>query len=274
MNIEMQTDEVVDDAVTDVDQQTETENPDQFEQPEGEAKEEGAESSTAEESKVTFDEAQQAKVNQLIGEKVSKQREAERQAEELQRRLAEVEASLPKEKRPEIPAMPDPFDDDFEEQSKARDAAIIKQAEFDATARANERLQQQAQQEAARRQQAALETELVKYSNKAKASGIDQNQMVQDMQAVGQNIPDVNIQAFLLTEEKGPEITNFLASNPLEMDKVRNMNQMQAAIYIETQLKPKATQSRKTSNAPAPADTLSGRGAPPKERGPKGAKFE
>jgi hypothetical protein len=67
----------------------------------------------------------------------------------------------------------------------------------------------------------------------------------------------------------------YLSQNPLEMETVRQMSPMQAAVYIDTQVKAKAVSSRPTPNPISePTEVLKGAGQPEGDRGPKGAVYE
>lgn len=222
----------------------------------------------SQEQKVTFDEAQQGKVNELIGGKVAKQRAAEQRAEAAEQRLAQYEAQKPKPEAPTVPDMPDPddyFGDDagLKAAHAERDAAIEKRAEFNAEQRNAEKqttaqTQQQAN-EVAQKQQEQQEG----YLGAAKSFGIEQEQIQKDALTVAQYVSN-DVQDFIIADPQGPLISSYLSKDLVELDKVRSMNPLNAAIYIANEIKPKLAGIRKQTKTPAPADIIDGQGTPEK----------
>jgi hypothetical protein len=229
--------------------------------------------SAPEEDKVTFDERQQAKFDEVVGSKVAKQRAAEREAEELRRKLEEVSANIPQPERPTIPEI-DPYSDTLEEDLKARDEAVHRQAEFDATQRANEQVQQQTLRQQQEQQVAQLQTIATTYAERAKILGVKPEELQVAADKLQQQGISDELTVHLLNDDKGPAITKYLADNPLALDAMRGMTSMQAAIHIETNVKPIAGASKKTTNAPPPSQLIEGGGTPPAQRGPKDTTYD
>lgn len=229
--------------------------------------------------KVTFSDEQQKVVDGIVGKKVYHTKEAERRAESLQKENDDLRRQLPQEARPEIPVVPDRYDFDSDDQYlqsiNNRDAQIAGAAAFDARqSQANE----QAAQAQARTQfesdQAQME-QVKTYAERAEKLGVKPA----ELQAAGQLVANMGIDdqvaTFILQDESGPLITQYLAANPLVLDTISRLDPMSAAIQISSVIKPKADQLRpKTTNAPDPLEPLRGSGVPPKERGPSGATFE
>ena len=257
--------------VIDDDEVTETpEAPEEETQPE--ASQEETPEEAPEPPKVEFTEEQQAIFNDQIGKKVAKQREAERVAEEERQKREELEARLAKLEdsgRPEIPPIPDPFDDDFEAKVKARDEALLKSALYDAE---QQRVAQQKQYQAQQAQQAKLQEmqdKVTAYSGRADKLGIKP----EELQAAGNQVAQMGvgeeIAGHILDDEQGPAITMYLAKNPMEVEQIRSMGPLRAAVYIETNIKGKAVAARpKVSTAPAPTESPKGSGMPEGEKLP------
>lgn len=212
-----------------------------------------------------FDDAQQAKVDEIVGTKVAKLHEERRLREAAEARAAELEAKLPKEVAPDIPDMPDPYDEDYEKKVAERDAALVERARFDAQIKAREdeqaREAQRLIQEEAQRQQEVVDG----YEANAKSFGIETEQMRKDAQMVSSYIPSAELESFVLNDTQGPLVVNYLASNPLELEKIRSMpTVIEAALYIANEIKPKIASSRKSTNAPKPVEIVDGNGAPEK----------
>lgn len=225
------------------------------------------------ENKVTFDEGQQTFVNNLIGEKVKATRTAERKAERLSIELDEARAKIPQETRPNIPELPNSFDEDFEERMKVRDEALTKAASFDSRQVVLQEQEQNFQREQQFKQQEELMTTARTYDERATSLGISKQDLEIAGKAVASGGLSNEIVMHILNDDKGPLITDYLAKNPLDQDTLRTMSPMQAAIHLETVIKPKAAAVRKTTQAPDPATTVSGSGSPTQQRGPKGATY-
>ena len=68
----------------------------------------------------------------------------------------------------------------------------------------------------------------------------------------------------------GPAITMYLSKNAVELDNIRNMSPMQAAVRIENQIRAEAAKLKpKVSAAPPPVDTPQGAGSAPKAKRPR-----
>lgn len=201
-----------------------------------------------------------ARFAKRINQKHFELMEEKRKAQALEQQLSEIKAQLPQEQAPKIPPMPDPYDDNYKEQLEARDKALMEHAQYDARQRmAEEQRQQQVVQQAQQRQ--AEQSQIVEqYSQRAKELGIE----AQELQAAGQTVMAYGISDeladFILRDEQGAAITTHLARNPEQLETLRNMPPMQAAVYIATTVKSGAAQKPKQS-APPPPDTLSGAGS-------------
>lgn len=224
----------------------------------------------SQEEQVIFDDKQQAKVNDIIGSKVAQTHKERQRAETAEARVKELEASQPKQEAPEIPPMPDP--DDFygdpnglKAAQDQRDEVIRKRAEFDHQQTMLQNQQQvtaqQQEQETIREQQEVVKN----YVETAKSFNISPEQMQKDANLVAFSGITPEIADHLAIDPQGPLITNFLASNVMELETLKTMNPMQAAVHIATQIKPKLAGAVNTTNAPPPADIVDGSGAPEKE---------
>jgi hypothetical protein len=220
-------------------------------------------------------EEQQAVVNDAIGKKVAKQREAERKAQEYEQQLAEARQKLQQYEapvRPDIPPPPDPYEDNFAAKVAHRDAMIAKAAQFDA------RQDAQREQEAARQQQAAAEQKqkLAKaeedFIKNGTNLGIDRDELYAASMRVAPHIAGP-IGLRVLNDPQGPEIAQYLDKNPLELDKLARMEVFDAAIYIENTIKPKAKRAP-PKLAPEPTENLSGAAMKEAEKGPPNVKYE
>jgi hypothetical protein len=228
-----------------------------------------------EKKKIEFSEEQQAVLDDLAAKKTYKIREAERQVEQYKRELDEMRAKLPQETRPDVPKVPDPYDDDYEAKIQARDAALLKRAEFDTKRTWVDQQTAQNQQQAAYQAQQAKQETVTKFVGQAKKLGVTTEELNGAAKVIDDfGIGDTVVQ-FILSNDQGPLIAKYLGNNPLELDTLRRLDPMSAAIRIENVIKSKAAAlGKRTPTAPDPTDTLRGNGAAPKARGPAGATFE
>lgn len=223
----------------------------------------------SQEERIVFDPRQQAKVNELIGGKVAQTHKERQRADEAERKLADLKAQMPREEAPAIPDLPNPEDFYSEpEKLKAaqdqRDEAIKNRATFDAQKSwETAQLQNQAQQQAKVRDQKQHEVN-VKYGQTAESFGIKSEQMAQDAAILGNSGLDFGVQDHLAQDPQGPLIVNYLAKNMLELDKLRSMSPMKAAVYIANEIKPKLAGIKKTTSTPHPLDLDDGNGVPEK----------
>lgn len=225
---------------------------------------------------VEFTPEQQEKFNAEIARKVAKQREAERQfaeekarREELERKIAEYEAPV----RPDIPPLPDPYDTDYAQRVAYRDAMIAKAAQYDAQQAAIVAQKEHAKRQAWEAEQQRLRDSVQTYSSTAEKLGIT----AQELAAAGATVAQFGIAddlaKHILADEHGPAITLFLGNNPLELDKVARMSPIQAAIYLETEVKPRAKKPAPVI-APPPIESPKGSGISENEAYLKGVTFD
>lgn len=225
-------------------------------------------------------EEQQQVFNEAIAKKVAKQREAERKAEEIERKFQEAQAKLAKYEtpiRPDIPPPPDRYDfnsdSEFQQAIQHRDALIARATAFDVQANWERQQEQFRQQQAQAEQQRKMQELVESYSSKADKLGI----AAAELQAAGQQVAQYGIPeriaARILRDERGPEVTVYLSRNLAELDTLANMEPEDAAVYIETVIKPKSR--RNPPKLPTePAEPIKGAGVPEGKRGPPNTTYE
>lgn len=226
------------------------------------------------EKKVQFTPEQQAIFDKVIGEKTFKAREAERKAEAAEAKLRELEAQLPKENRPSVPPIPDPYDPDFDSKVAARDEAIKAAAAFDAKQELVKSQQQALQRQRLEAEQAELLRTATAYKERSDKLGIAPADLQTAANALSTFGISEDLTKFLLKDEQGPLMTMFLARNPVALERMAGLSPIEMGHYIASEVKPKLAAVKTRTQAPAPADVLDGGGSPRKERGPKGATFE
>ncbi len=243
--------------------------PNEVESQDLETQNDGAVSATAEgespkqdqEEPIVFDERQQEKVNSIVGSKVAAQREAEREAAALKKQLDDLKAKMPQDQAPVVPELPDAFDVDYESKMQEWQKAVSEKARYDAIQSANAEAQRKANENAMQAQQAKLHETVKTYTERAVSSGIDEKTLFENGQIVAQAGLSDDLAGYILNDDKGPLITQYLAKNPLELDAISRMNPIQAGVFLEQNVKAKLNAMTKTkSSAPDPITTVSGNG--------------
>lgn len=208
----------------------------------------------------------QDKINRTINKFYREKMEAKEEAERLQRELEKFKQT----QEPEIPPMPDPFDDNYEDKVRQRDEALALKARRDAEQQV---LAERRQQE----QLAQMQATVSGYAEKATKLGLDQTEWQQNLQVAGQYIQSDDLGMAILSDPEGPLLTQYLAQNPMDAINLNQLNPYQAAQFIETQVRPKARELKpKTTQAPPPPTQVKSTGANIDESDPflQGATFE
>ena len=232
----------------------------------------GGEPESSQPSKIEFSQEQQAVFNEVVGSKVKMAREFERRALEAEKQLTQFQQATQKQ-RPTVPSLPDPYDDDYDQKIQARDKALLEVAKWE-TQQESENRRRLEQSHAAQQQAAKQQYEMVSsYTDRAAKLGVKPERLQQAAQVISNYGMNDDLASYILTDDKGPLITMHIAQNPMLLDQLRNMSPALAAVHIATVIKPSLSGAKKDS-APPPPDALGRGGAPARERGPKGARFE
>ena len=255
----------------------ETEESPETDKEESEESDEGDKEAEKPKAKVEFTPEQQEAVNQIAAKTAERYLKKLEQAEaEKQQYLEQINKLQPKDQkdpgRPEIPPIPDPFDDDYEQKVTKRDEALRDAAVYDAVmaAKGYQEQTQKQQQEAERQEQ--LRKDVESYSNRAKRAGISEAELQMAGQIVSPELSE-SLVTHILTDDKGPLITKYLAANMDELAKVKAMDPMRAAVYLATEIKPKAA-GKPATRPPKPTEPVEGAGFPEGKIGPPGLVIE
>lgn len=200
--------------------------------------------------------------------------EEKRAREAAEAEIAALKAQIPANHKVDIPPLPDPYDDDFDEKMSQRDEAIKKAAIYDAQEEVRQNQLKEQHRSQAESKQKALAEAVNTYSGRARDLNISESELKVAGQTVAAYGIHDSVAEFILQDDKGPAITAHLARNPDQLEIVSKLNPIQAALYIANTVKPKLSSKSKTDELPDPPETLSGGGVSKKERGPKGAKYE
>jgi len=254
---------------TETDEQDDTENPDH---------EDGEESELATDSDTEHEEkpepSQKENVQKVIDRKHREKMEAERRAEAAEARLREFE-SKQQQYEPEVPQLSDfPDSEEVAEYNEKLRARIRWETEQSY----HQQEYQRRQQEAASTKQAEFAKKGETYTERAKSLGVSSKELA----AAGATVASYNLSEDIvmgiLDDKEGALITTYLANNPLDIENLKSLSPYKAALYMETNIRPKLAARRpKKTNAPAPATRVEGKATDPDSKRYtqiKGAKFE
>jgi len=194
----------------------------------------------------------QQDLDRHIDKRVRRFKETEEQLAEALERLRSLEPQTREPvKAPEIPPMPDAFDDQFEAKVKARDAAIAEHAKWQVESQlSQQQAAQQAEQEQLQQQQ-RLEKSQAAYLARAESAKITPEQLERAGNLIGSDISMTKAMG-ILDHSKGPEITMYLARNPEALEALSKMSDFAAGNYMAQEIVPKLSAKPKPS-APDPA---------------------
>lgn len=208
-----------------------------------------------------------------INKKHSELMAEKQRADSLQQQIDTLQKEQSVQTRPEIPPVPDPFDENFSALMGKRDLAIQSAVAFDAKQNFIDQQQKTASETKQKAEVEALQETVRTYAERAQKLGISPAQLDLAGRTVNSYGISDEVVSFILNEEKGPAVTHFLARNPAVMEHVNTLSPMAAAVYITNEVLSKMTPARKRKPVPKPADTLGGGGAPKKQRGPVGVTY-
>lgn len=210
-----------------------------------------------------------------IGKQTKAQREAERKAEELQKRLDDLE-SQSKSKADDlevVPPLPDTWDDNYQEEAANRDAIIERNAAKKHEKVMQERTERRQEEERQYKAQQEVVEKTNKYMARGVSLGIDEDSQRVHAEIVAERLP-VGTGDYLLSTDDGPALTAYLATNSKALDDVSSMSPVEFGMKIADIRKAIKSPSKRVS-APPPPETVTGRSAPkPKNPLLEGATFE
>jgi hypothetical protein len=213
---------------------------------------------------VEFSQEQQEVFNKAIAKKTFELRETERRLEAERQERERYALELEKLRAPvaEIPPMPDPYEEGYEQKVRLRDQALALYAVHQNQIQQNQQAQLAREQEAERRKQEHLVESVNAFRASAAKLGVKQEELTMATQTVANYGINDDLAMAIVNDEHGVLITTYLAQNIEDLDKVVRMTPIQAAMYIASVVKPKAqARKQKISSAPEPTTALRGNGA-------------
>ena len=160
-----------------------------------------------------------------------------------------------------IPGVPDPNSDTFAEDVVKRDEAIAKKARLEATEQQDAKNVQDGEAERATRIEAAIVEKVKAFDSNMVTLGLNPTETKIAADAVIDYGISDNFQDILLEDTDGPLFVQYLAKNPLELEKMNGMSALQLVNHMNGDMRQKAALLKpKTSGAPPPPMTLDGAG--------------
>lgn len=167
---------------------------------------------------------------------------------ELELQSAQKEQVKQEQNEVEIPEIPNPQEEDFEEKLKLREEAIVK----------NAHLQREREIES-RRSQEETKGIVESYFNKGAELGIERSQLEQAGQKVLSIGLDDSVAEMIMKDPEGALIIKALSEDPATLNAMRGLSPAEMSVKIYTEVKPRCSiSSDKISKTPDPVDVGSG----------------
>lgn len=214
---------------------------------------------TPEETEVDKEADKEDKAAQAINKKHFEKMQAERERDQARLELEQIRAENYKNEAVEIPAVPDPFDDDYEQKLAARDEAIKTAHERDVLERNFYTQQEDKVKQAQYQKQQELSDVMVKCHNNAKKHGISSDDLNFAANQVANGGISGEIAENLIRDDDSALLLQHLATNPIDVENIRTLQPYQAAMYIERNVRGKLVRP-KVTGAKEPARSIRGNG--------------
>lgn len=227
----------------------------------------------------TPEEIAQAKIDERFAEITTKQKIAEKKAQELQAEIDRRDAERAEAKKkaedaltvPDFPKLSEFPDEEeikeYHEKVMERDKIIREKADIEAERKHAETLKAEEEKREAEKADQKFNEDVKTYFSKAKASGMDRDTAISHGRAVNTFLAVGFTDAYILPHERGPEIVKYLSENKdTESKKFEGMNVMQASAYIESKIVPNLPKQK--TKKPTPETPIDGN-SPPRPN-PKG----
>lgn len=187
-----------------------------------------------------------------INKKHREMMEAKEEAERLRKELEEARKTQTAEAPPEIPKV-DPYADDYEEQLKARDRALIARSKWEAKEEARLELEREAKAKAAQAEQERFAKIATDFYARGEKQGLKAERINDSAGALAAMGFPQDVARDLLEDDDGPLIITYIASNPEIADQFIGASGYKAAQLIEKQVRSAIRPAaKKPSVKPAP----------------------
>lgn len=219
-------------------------------------------------------EAVEKRINKLTFEKY----EERRKREELEERLRQIEEEAEKQRASQsdiqIPEVPDIYDDDYDTKLKAREEALAKAAAEKAKKDFLKEQQQKEFHAKAQAENSRINKQVDEMYANASKYGISREELDDADRTVSQFLNNQDLAKFILAQKDSALIVKYLASSPIEMEKIRGMDALNASVHIATKIIPETDKLKPgVTKTPDPIDIPEKSGSP-RDKFLEGVTFE
>lgn len=220
-------------------------------------------------------EAVEKRINKITFEKYEEKRKREAIQAELDQLKAKLEERDKKSEDINVPPMPDPYDDDYADKIKAREAALQQAAVLKAKKDFLEEQNKKAFLDKITKQNAEIQKQVDEMYANAEKHGISKEALQNADAKVANFIKDQSLARFILGQKDAALVINYLSNSATELEKLSSMDPLNASVYIATEISQKAVKSKpKLTKTPDPIDIPKGSAAPKEDAYLKGVSFE
>lgn len=212
----------------------------------------------------TVDDAQSSNVNQesinkAIDKQHAKYREEQRKRVEAEKELETLRSKYGAQVDPE-PKIPDVdyYSNDVEAQVNKRDAAVREHQQWQFRQQQQQSEKQKAQQQSYEQQNAEAMERQDKFYQTAKQLKMSQATLDKAVTTIGTYGLGQQVAEYLMTDDKGVQMTAALAKNPALLSELSFMQPHQAILHIERNVRSRLKAVR-PSNAKRPPTRVSGK---------------
>lgn len=202
------------------------------------------------EDKPQVSENAQKRINELTAEKYALKRQLEEREKQSQ-----VTPEVKQETTPEVaPQLPDDLYD--EEAMRKYHADMVAFTQSQASKAAESVYQNQQTEQQKLKAQSEQQKQIQTYAEQGLSDGLTIEQMQNNEKILNGSGISSELGMFLMSDQHGAKLADYLANSPDDLQKVLSMNPMQAAVYISGEVKTKALTPSNVSNAPEPTNVL------------------
>lgn len=201
----------------------------------------------------------QDRINKITAEKYQERRKAE----ELQKKIDELEKAKPIDNvSPTAAKAPDYPEDPYDTEAMQKyHASMLKYGEDVAEQKAKSVYEQQQKGRQESEQQEQRQKVVGTYADNAIKSGIDLDKLAASEKVLMGSGINGQVSEYLIRDPQGAAIVSYLADNPADLELINSLDPMSASVKIATEIKAKAlSKTPKVSNAPDPIPDIKGSG--------------
>lgn len=201
----------------------------------------------------------QSRINKLT----AKRYQAEREKDELAKKVAELEARVNKPESPKTDIDEPQLPDDIYDEDKMREyhKSMLDYNKSLTSAAVNQSYEQRVKAEQQKAQQAKQQEALGRYADNAIKDGVDLEKLRVAETTLNQAGISQELGSYIMSDQNGGKIVEYLHDNPAVMHEVLSLDPVSAGIKIATEIKAQALSTTpKVSGAPDPVPDFGGGG--------------